>query len=328
MDAMLHVEHGIPEAFREAFPGMTFVRSTFYKVRGIYHHAQVLDILHEYIAHGESERGLWSEMRKRVDELLEDDAVTVAATEDKASPHEDGMLEMPVSRDVTDQYMGDITQQTVQAMKECVGFHPFGCQDKDPIEDSDGYRPSVCMWMTPGSTFTLTMESTGKVVGRKKDCMRWVSQEGLTEVPYIGKHFHGHVDSKQDGLIIEEALRIGEAAVWWDRFASLAFDYGVRLPTVTFVQGYVWRDTSPKGLCWYAQDELTEGIIREVTYPLGIPGDLLSLEDTLNAFTHFGYTETKGREIFVDFQGFQHGNVLTVFDCTRNTELAVQFTAL
>ncbi|KAF8573636.1 hypothetical protein K439DRAFT_1624937 [Ramaria rubella] len=213
--------------------------------------------------------------------------------------------------------------QSLQALKEQVGFHPFGPSEDDPIESEDDHRPPVCVWLAPNSTFDIRIEGSQKLFGREKECIRLVSLEGFTEVTYMGKHFHAHSDLHQDSLVVGEALRMGEAAAWWDRFSRMAFNYGERLAsvyhmsalwdpcdnscpwmvTISFVEGYIWQAATAHKLCWYAQEEVTDGTSTEFTYPLPHRDPSGSFEDTLNAFTHFVYTETKCTEIFVDFQG-------------------------
>ncbi|KAF8512124.1 hypothetical protein JB92DRAFT_3117443 [Gautieria morchelliformis] len=67
MTIMLDVEHQVSETFKGAFPGMEWVRSTFYKTRALYIQAREQGILDEFIDSRETPQGRWSELRKRLD---------------------------------------------------------------------------------------------------------------------------------------------------------------------------------------------------------------------------------------------------------------------
>ncbi|KAF8581707.1 hypothetical protein K439DRAFT_1618836 [Ramaria rubella] len=334
MDAMIHVEHGI----QDAFPGTTFVHLTFYKVCTVYQQARELQILDQYVAYGESEEGLWTKMYKRVEDLLEGESLHTwlqSWTDDTMTRQWDRGVHVPTNvpqvvvsppagpQDASQPEACATPPQSLQALKEWVGFHPFGPSEDDPIESEDEHWPPVCVWLAPNSTFDIRIEESQKLFGCEKECIHLVSLEGFTEVTYMGKHFHVHSDLHQDSLVVGEALRMGEAAAWWDWFACMAFDYGERLSSayhmsalwdpcddscpwmvaISFVEGYIWWAATAHELCWYTQEEVTDGTSTEFMYPLPHRDPSGGFEDTLNAFTHFVYTEMKRTEIFVDFRG-------------------------
>ncbi|KAF8575248.1 hypothetical protein K439DRAFT_1623737 [Ramaria rubella] len=262
-------------------------------------HAHDLGVLEKLIAYGETDKGLWLEMRKHVETLPDHgvDSVELSQGVPGAASTPPMALECTGMKD--DMYMNVTELTIVHAMKERVGFHPFAGLDDDPIEDFDNYRPGVCVWLDPSSHFDITVDSATMFIGR----WQLVANEHGTLVKYTAKQFHAHGNSKQDAMVLAEALHLGETAVWWDCFHQLAFDCSQYLANVRFVEGYVWRDTEPGRLYWYTQDELQDGSVIEITYLLGATTGLDFVEDTLNAFTHFVCVETGHKEIMIDFQG-------------------------
>ncbi|KAF8577524.1 hypothetical protein K439DRAFT_1622024 [Ramaria rubella] len=153
MEAMLDVEIGIPEAFHWAFPSTLFVHSTFYKVQVLYRQSKKLGVLNQFAAYGETEQGLWSELRKRVEIMVAHNvtpALGVGATPTGSLTHlpEEGGLPLL--------YTNITTLTKLHVTKECVGFHPFGDHEEGPIEDADGYRPDVTVWLDPQNQFDVT----------------------------------------------------------------------------------------------------------------------------------------------------------------------------
>ncbi|KAF8585414.1 hypothetical protein K439DRAFT_1615956 [Ramaria rubella] len=270
MTAMLHVETGIADTFQAAFPQTSF--------------ALTLGILDQFIAYGESKKGLWSEPRKHVD-LITDNSEPRSqnVTEDPFIPRVCSCSPVVIP---SPPYTNVVGLTHLHVTKEHVGFDPFSSIEEDPIEDPEDYWPPVCVWLDPKNHFDITLDNAQSVHGHAKECipMSMVMHEKGAETRYIAKWFHGYSDSKQDSLILGAAFCMGEAAVWWDRFRQLAFDRGQYLAEITFMDG----------------DPL--------------------LEDTLNMFTHFVHMESQQMEIMVDFQGFKHGNCFTIFDCHRYTK--------
>ncbi|KAF8579586.1 hypothetical protein K439DRAFT_1620418 [Ramaria rubella] len=304
MEAMLDVEIGILEAFHQAFPSTLFMHSMFYKVQALYRQSKKLGLLNQFAAYGKTEQGLcicFEHDGQRSDNVTP--ALAVGTTPMGSLTHlpEEGGLPLL--------YTNITTLTKLHATKECVRFHPFEDHEEDPIEDADGYQPDVTVWLDPQNHFDVTVDVIGKVVGQAKDCIpagipvSWTIDADGPDSWWPENMAVIHEDMKQDALVLGEALCIGEAQVWWQRLMSVAFDHGHYIAEVGIADGYMWQDTAPGGLFWYAQEDLGQEDHKAVLYPLGTTGDLTPLEETLNAFTHFAFIETGGAEAFVDFQG-------------------------